>query len=66
MFYMCTCAFLPSQYLVLLRNELSMTDCNVVLFYYFSQLGFFKRQYEKMTQDIEDVDEIAELTKGKD
>ncbi|KAK2521161.1 Itga2 [Columba guinea] len=30
------------------------------------KLGFFKRQYEKMTQDIEDVDEIAELTKDKD
>uniref|UniRef100_A0A8D0FKD3 Integrin alpha-2 n=1 Tax=Strix occidentalis caurina TaxID=311401 RepID=A0A8D0FKD3_STROC len=29
-------------------------------------LGFFKRQYEKMTQDIEDVDEITELTKDKD
>ncbi|KAF1638586.1 Integrin alpha-2, partial [Eudyptes chrysocome] len=30
------------------------------------KLGFFKRQYEKMTQDIEDVDEITELTKDKD
>nr|XP_009513387.1 PREDICTED: integrin alpha-2 [Phalacrocorax carbo] len=30
------------------------------------KLGFFKRQYEKMTQDIEDVDEITELTKEKD
>ncbi|OXB80172.1 UNVERIFIED_CONTAM: hypothetical protein H355_011630 [Colinus virginianus] len=30
------------------------------------KLGFFKRQYEKMTQDIEDIDEITELTKDKD
>ncbi|KGL85025.1 Integrin alpha-2, partial [Tinamus guttatus] len=30
------------------------------------KLGFFKRQYEKMTQDIEDMDEITELTKDKD
>ncbi|KFP26164.1 Integrin alpha-2, partial [Colius striatus] len=30
------------------------------------KLGFFKRQYEKMTQDIEDVDEITEFTKDKD
>ncbi|KFO88714.1 Integrin alpha-2, partial [Buceros rhinoceros silvestris] len=30
------------------------------------KLGFFKRQYEKMAQDIEDVDEITELTKDKD
>lgn len=43
-----------------------MADCDVVLLLYFLQLGFFKRQYEKMTQDIEDVDEIAELTKDKD
>ncbi|KAM6228449.1 LOW QUALITY PROTEIN: integrin alpha-2-like [Spheniscus humboldti] len=25
------------------------------------KLGFFKRQYEKMTQDLEDINEIAEL-----
>lgn len=43
-----------------------MTDCNVVLYPYSSQFGFFKRQYEKMTQDIEDIDEITELTKDKD
>jgi len=43
-----------------------MTHCDVVLIESFSQLGFFKRQYEKMTQDIEDVDEITELTKDKD
>ncbi|NWU98133.1 ITA2 protein, partial [Upupa epops] len=30
------------------------------------KLGFFKRQYEKMAQDIEDTDEITELTKDKD
>ncbi|NWH20429.1 ITA2 protein, partial [Grus americana] len=30
------------------------------------KLGFFKRQYEKMRQDMEDVDEITELTKDKD
>uniref|UniRef100_G1MXJ3 Integrin subunit alpha 2 n=1 Tax=Meleagris gallopavo TaxID=9103 RepID=G1MXJ3_MELGA len=30
------------------------------------KFGFFKRQYEKMTQDIEDIDEITELTKYKD
>ncbi|XP_075582089.1 integrin alpha-2 isoform X1 [Pelecanus crispus] len=30
------------------------------------KVGFFKRQYEKMTQDIEDVDEVTELTKDKD
>ncbi|NXO60870.1 ITA2 protein, partial [Aramus guarauna] len=30
------------------------------------KLGFFKRQYEKMIQDMEDVDEITELTKDKD
>ncbi|XP_010289199.1 PREDICTED: integrin alpha-2-like, partial [Phaethon lepturus] len=30
------------------------------------KLGFFKRQYEKMTQDIEDIDEITELTKDRD
>ncbi|KAM8793359.1 LOW QUALITY PROTEIN: integrin alpha-2-like [Eudromia elegans] len=30
------------------------------------KLGFFKRQYEKMTQDIEDMDKITELTKDKE
>ncbi|KAM6111502.1 LOW QUALITY PROTEIN: integrin alpha-2-like [Phoenicopterus ruber ruber] len=30
------------------------------------KLGFFKRQYEKMTQDLEDINEITELTKDKD
>ncbi|KYO29094.1 hypothetical protein Y1Q_0009894 [Alligator mississippiensis] len=30
------------------------------------KLGFFKRQYEKMARDVEDVDEITELTKDKD
>uniref|UniRef100_A0A8C3T928 Integrin alpha-2 n=1 Tax=Chelydra serpentina TaxID=8475 RepID=A0A8C3T928_CHESE len=29
-------------------------------------LGFFKRKYEKMTKDVEDIDEITELTKDKD
>ncbi|XP_074851682.1 integrin alpha-2 [Carettochelys insculpta] len=30
------------------------------------KLGFFKRKYEKMSKDIEDTDEIRELTKDKD
>ncbi|KAM6188205.1 LOW QUALITY PROTEIN: integrin alpha-2-like [Sarcoramphus papa] len=30
------------------------------------KLSFFKTQYEKMTQDLEDINEITELTKDKD
>ncbi|XP_053152096.1 integrin alpha-2 isoform X2 [Hemicordylus capensis] len=30
------------------------------------KLGFFKSKYQKMTKDVEDVDEIAELTKDQE